>query len=315
MWFEGESSPRNIIATLASLITAVDESLSPPAPLWENISSNVGSTLNDDGYVFRSRGSSGKDTILVTLKNAWIGNGAIENSFSAGPTFGVVESYLPNETNGQNGSFSSYKLSELLRLAVNTSWYNINADNYRFKYTLSVTKDRIIITIRTNRPGQGTTYADTATIRNVLYAGLIKRYADEKGSGAVTLLSSYASQNNAYNSARTLKNLQNTGNGLYSFNNGFVVENNRGFGGRLMIAVPMPLYNNVEGVRGELDGVLTTVHKPLDGPTKSTPEDAYVLIDGKEYLCVVKPFFNQWSLSDNFSSRSGVSQALFIEKV
>ena len=70
MYFEGKCTAAKLIPSIVQHITeATDEAGNR---LWEMVSSNIGvrdNTHTDDGWVFKSSGSTGQDDIIIGFSN------------------------------------------------------------------------------------------------------------------------------------------------------------------------------------------------------------------------------------------------------
>ena len=308
MWFEGSVLMKDFPARLAELMQTVPYGSSEP--MWNMVSSNVGQTLNDDGYVFHSQGTSGRDSIYVGVKNAMTaGSDANPNlNWHLGHRFFIVENYNPSTTTGANGTFNNL-LHCGHRYHIVDDWNNSSYSTMVLHYRISITKDRVIITT-----SNGVALTRNESIRAFTYLGLMKRYSEELDSTASVIATNYDYPSNNYGWIRSLRNKQLVSGGIYTpkYRNFINDAIYKGWGGKFF-ATHIPLHASAEGYRGELDGVLVTpYHYDLSAQGRNVPENGYVTIEGKEYLSLYKPQYHQ-NRNNNFDENT-VAYAFLIEK-
>ncbi|MGM7682849.1 hypothetical protein ACSVDA_11915 [Cytobacillus sp. Hm23] len=300
MWFEGEVRVVDFPAKFAEILQTIPEG--EDEPLWEMISSNVGETVDDDGYVFYSKGTSGEDNIYIGVQTDFP-----DVNWYFGHRFFITESYIPSDEPNTNGEWGRY-ITERHRYHNDSTYARVTEETAKIFYQISVTKDRVIIVTNNILP-----ITDVNRINPVTYLGLIKRYSNEPDSSAGCIATSYGADKNYFNSVRLLRSRQKVFAPVYNvrYSNTFEISTGRkGYGGKFL-ATNIPLTYSVEGFRGELDGMLVTnFTSDYQGPI--VPNNGYVLIDGKEYLCVYKPEYHL-SVHDNFNE-DRKKYAYFIEK-
>jgi hypothetical protein len=303
MWFEGDTTADKMPELLKSILEqATDET---GQPMWRFVSSNIGTSPTDDGYVFYSKGSSGKDNLYIGFKNAYE-SGA--TSWHLGHRYFVTDSYQPSSTASQNGTFGD-TLTDGFRYHENSTTTGVTKENHYLRYGINVNKDRVIIAICN-------AFIGPSRVRNVLYLGLIKRYSNEIDSSAMTVVSLYTkstTDNNSPSSVRMLRDGAQRNGGTYEVLNVNHQPTNaqRGWGKRF-IANPILLSTSMEGVRGEMDGLLQVFYSGGTGSTgPNVPLEGDVVINGQPYLCLVRI---SSSLADNLAP-AAKSHAYFIPKV
>lgn len=159
MFVSGRCLLHEFPQVLKEIVTSPSDPNDPASPpMWSMISSNIGTTLNDDGYVFFSQGSDGNQEIYVGIKNALH---ATSSSWYWGYRVFVAEKYTPASTQGQNGTFSNVLYDGMAVASGAISGYN--ETNFPIDYWVHVTKDRIVFAV-TGVPRMN-------NIRNVIYLG------------------------------------------------------------------------------------------------------------------------------------------------
>lgn len=285
MWFEGTVLMKDFPERLAQLMQTVPPGASEP--MWRMVSSNIGTTVTDDGYVFHSEGTSGKDSIYVGVKNA-MADGNTRNKYSMGHRFFIAENYTPDNQMGVNGVFNNL-LYTGHSYAHQDNWNGSDYDTYILQYRISITKDRIIL-ITSN----GVAVSRAECVRGLSYLGLMKRYSDELDSTACVIATNYSYPSNSYANIRVLRNKQLVAGAYYAPKYSAFLNANglKGWGGN-SLATHIPLHSDTEGYRGELDGMLVTSYmNAVDGLGRSLPEEGFVTIEGKEYFCVYKTYYH-----------------------
>jgi len=308
MWFEGFVRYLDLPQTLNSLITSIPQGES--SPYWTMISSNIGTKLTDDGYVWYSKGSSGKDNIYIGMKNAFYASDQ-----SKGFQVFVYENYIPNVTPGQNSNQPvGLNMINANMNTMNISLGGSDSSKYGVFYYLSVTRDRIILTIRfpvsIHDRFVDTTNNGYALI-NTTYMGLIKRYSDEANSTGVTLATTHDVNANIY-LIRLLRGADGTPYQQYSPSYRYYTyaTDYKSWGGDLLV-VPNALYLENEGYRGELDGMLFACSFISYAYSMGTPIFSNVQVNGKDYLLITRSNSEQGQ-QDNFSA--GGQYVMLIEK-
>lgn len=308
MWFEGITTPKEFFGVLRDAITSAtvpvtneDGTISQVAP-WTMVSSNVGSTTADDGYVFHSKGSSGKDSLFLGFTNAY------HSSWNVGPQFFVAENYDPSTIADTNGVFTN-RLHESFWLHETTSWGGATEDKMPLKYFISVNADRVII----GAMNVGFSH-DPVRYRPLIYLGLMKRYSEERDSGAALIASTNGDVQNSYNWFRVLKDPRGNQNVRYMvetepIQSSFLPS----YGTHNFQAFPIPIYNTlgIEGVRGEMDGMLIVRHASTS-VGRNMIRDGKVMVNGEEYQALTKLYYSQ-SKHNNFGP-STTDYTLLIKK-
>ena len=304
MWFEGSVLAKEFPARLVELMQTT-----PPGesePMWSMISSNVGSSLSDNGYVLHSTGTSGQDDIFIGVKNDFHHS----SYWHYGHRFFIAENYIPAASEGTNGELTN-ELYCGHRYHFSDNWGGTSVNTLIIDYKISVTKDRVIITTFNN-----VSLTRTESMRTLTYLGLMKRYSHETDSTASVIATNYDTQNNAYNSIRVLRNKQLVVGDSYNPRyTGFLQLYGLKGWGKKFFATHIPLHHSSEGYRGELDGMLVAAYSnDLSYQGRTLPEYGTVTIEGKEYLCLHKPY-QHGSMHNNFDhGGSSYSYAYLIEK-
>ncbi|MGA4519179.1 hypothetical protein ACPA0F_18135 [Solibacillus silvestris] len=301
MWFEGSVLMKDFPLRLSQLMQTV-----PPGesePMWRMVSTNIGSSLTDDGYVLHSLGTSGKDSIFIGVKNALtLGN------WSRGHRFFIAENYTPGTATGVNGTFQNVVFNGQ-RYHWDDNWGGSTIDTLVLNYSISITKDRVIFVTSNN-----VALSRTESVRAFTYLGLMKRYSEELDSTASVIATNYDVNYNNYGSIRALRNKQlHAGPGYTPKYQRFLQDYGlKGWGNRFL-ATHIPLHLPTEGYRGELDGILVASYSnDAAGQGRTLPEHGSVTINGKEYLCVYKSYYHG-SMHNNFDSNT-TSNVYLIEK-
>lgn len=298
MWFEGITTPSEFKNVLINALQTV-----PPGestPMWTMVSSNVGTTESDDGYVFYSSGSTGTEELYIGFK---VPMKADALSFDGGHLFFIAENYQPGNM-GANGTFTNV-ISEYFRIWPPTGKYGDNPASLPLQYYFSITRDRVILVVK---PVYHDEYAHF-----ILYLGLIKRYFPESDKWASIIATSHARQHNYRDSMRVLRTLAgDTGQILRYYGLSF----NRIDSSTLSAAYvngpfATPIVVGENGfARGELDGILVSPYTT----NLKVPKFGTAVINNKEYLILHKPY-RQYSQHSNFISYSGSdNHTYFIEK-
>lgn len=299
MWFEGVTTPEEFPELLKDLMTTI-----PPgkaSPMWQMVSSNIGDTVDDDGYVFYSKGESGEDELYIGIKNAYS-----TTSWCYGHRLFIAESYVPSDTVGTNGAFTNVQY-EALRYHYDNTWGNVDQYRLPLRYGISVNRDRVIITLRADR-----THHNTHRVRSLMYLGLPNRYSDEADSTASLIATNYCYHYNYNNRIRTLKTKKRYEGSYYNvYHNETMPYVGRSHWSPHFMAMPVPIHRTDEGVRAELDGLLISdyyeeyhgVNLPLEGD---------VVINGKPYLAIQKNY-NHMGYHCSFDTNNR-HKVYFIEK-
>lgn len=253
MWVEGRCKAKDFPSVIKENLTTIPVGQS--SPLWEQISSNIGTTANDDGYVFHSKGTSGVDNLYIIIKNAELTDSSIGHNIL------VTDKYIPNTTDGQNGTIGD-TLSEQIRYDQTDNFNGANMkDQFMIWYGISITKDRVIIVIR-----NPLSIGYTNGFVEVIYAGLINRYSKEVDSSAISLVTTHSAVGDYR--WRMLRNKLQQTNAIYDLTYRDMLDigmtgsqNGRG-SNNTMFTTPSLLYNSTEGIRGEVDGMLFSVGFP-----------------------------------------------------
>lgn len=145
MFFEGRCTLRQLPVRIRDAVLAVDNSLLTPAPLWEMVSSNVGTLKTDDGYVFRSQGTDGKSNIVWGIKSEVDGFFYGGSSWTYGYRLFMAKDYTPGAA-GVNGTFGS-NITHGTVVATNQI-SGVYADTISLRYWISVKKDRVLLAYR-----------------------------------------------------------------------------------------------------------------------------------------------------------------------
>jgi len=145
MVFEGLTSPNKFIDLIRECLTSND--LKTGLPYWKELKSNVGTTYDDDGYVFQSKGSSGEENIIIGFMPPTIGYDKLSlNRWDYGNAFFVCDSYTPSNVNGVNGTFIGRRYFPIPLARNNAELSNSYSRNDNIlKYFINVNSDRIII--------------------------------------------------------------------------------------------------------------------------------------------------------------------------
>jgi hypothetical protein len=277
MWVEGYCFSKDFPSTMEKHLTTIPSGQSEP--LWQSVSSNVGGTSSsDDGYVFYSKGTSGKDNIYINVKNYYNGLWTDAHKIS------VTDSYTPNEVQGQNGKFGTL-LTDNLRYHYDKTYNGTSMEDHTIWYGMSITKDRVIIVIR-NPMSVGFVHGVVFT----MYLGLINRYSNEIDSSAISMASSHNNNTGSAYNLRVLRNKQFQTNVQYELTHRDMLyssfgtrSSGRAFGNKMYVT-PALVHHNVEGIRGEIDGMLFGVG--TNDPLQRPPYFARVEIEGKKYIMV-----------------------------
>ncbi|MGA4519178.1 hypothetical protein ACPA0F_18130 [Solibacillus silvestris] len=139
MYVEGKCLAKNLVPSIVKHIT--DATDATGNKLWEMISSKVGvrtSSVYDDGWVFKSKGTSGNDNLIIGFPNGQRNN----SSWLFGNGVFVAIDYQKG-ADGENGKFTGKQEQSMPLFGLD--WNGYSPDNLPMRYYLSITKDRVII--------------------------------------------------------------------------------------------------------------------------------------------------------------------------
>jgi hypothetical protein len=304
MWFEGTCLPAQFPSVLASAMTT--------STFWTNISSNVGTTINDDGYVMCSTGSRGTDNIYIRFENAFYDSA----NWFYGQLFSITEQYTPSSTSGVNGTFHSNTRSETLVYSdVDDTFGDGTKQNIKIDYKISVLADRVIIMVDNRK--RTTFQSSTGAIRNLMYLGLFERFYDELDSSACIIAATNANLNKTNNGLQVLRTMSRYTDQFASTQNqtgwssGLLVYNpNMGVTNPSRVECVRELYVYVnsslskEMIRGRLIGIYngglnyqySTTYKK-----NNLPDFGYIKINGEDYFSFAKNLLNQGGFVNNIA--------------
>jgi len=162
------------------------------APFWQMVSSNVGTSTSDDGYVFQSTGTNGSRNIIIGIKSEVNGFYVAPTSLSGGFTVFVSNNYTPG-TPGTNGKFGNEYFVDGTSFIYNNNFNRFIFNTLQLSYYVSVKKDRVIIAYTNN-------IVDTNNNRtNVIYMGAPTWVKDFSADGNILgMTSSQSLTSNGY---------------------------------------------------------------------------------------------------------------------
>jgi hypothetical protein len=303
MWFEGTCKVSDFPSVLTKNLTTIP--VGQTTPFWEMVSSNIGNLNSDDGYVFHSKGTSGKDSLYIGIKA-----NEVTNHYNGVDIF-VTDRYTPSDVQGQNGLFGDL-MTDTLRYDSAHNFNGVNTPDkfYTIWYGMSVTKDRVIIVIRNPIAiGHGN------GMSQVTYMGLISRFSNEIDSSALALITTHSDTNN-YN-PRILRNKQQQVGTYYSLTYRDMLDihmgsnqNGRGSNNTMFVS-PALVYLNDEGFRGQIDGMLFSVGYP--NSTHIPYLFKKVKIGEKNYLMLSFPSGYQNAKYSKFAGNENSEYSIFVE--
>lgn len=283
MFFEGTCKYIDLPETFHAAMTSIPSG--ETTPLWQMVSSNIGNTISDNGYVFHSKGSEGKHDIYVGLHKAFYagGNTTGHSGYHQGWRFFKADGYTPAATADTNGTFENYVYNGMPLAA---SSYNYRAETLDVKYLININKDRVILYVE---PVTG----DTNFFPNMMWAG--RPEAFDSRDTEFNILGfmrderfNYHSNVRASGDQYGVKGIDTTDSVHYDVN----TENNRLNG----VMLPATIYlGNRNTYRGKVDMLVL----PQDGTLRK--KDTY-MIGTKEYVGIEFPYLNY--KYNNFSRES-----------
>lgn len=292
MYFEGVCFLREFPVRIKELVTTVDNSLAIPAPLWEMVSSNVGTDKAHDGYVFHSDGTDGKSNIVWGVKAEQNGFYSSYSDWRHGYTLFAANSYSPGDP-GVNGTFSNY-ITHAMPIWYSRDQTDYTPDSLPLRYWISVKKDRVILAYRPE-------VRSTDTRINYHYIGQPARLFDTRdhvttlGTAFMTATSDLITgplANNVIWVSRDRAFSENAAHHTLAWMNPVV---NRVFGGRIMPSKPL-LRDGVH-LRGIMDYYLL----PQDGRFRQVDR---VTISGVDHVALE---INYIQTMEQYQSGQGTS--------
>jgi hypothetical protein len=169
MFFEGKCTATALIPTIITAMTTInpDDNL----PYWENVSSNIGASKTDDGYVLHSNGSNGDNEIYIGFKPSnvyWHSRNRLDYGF----VYFTGNKYKPNPVQGLNGTFEEYHDGSMpIIRAGSEPFLGFALENIPMKYMINVNKDRVIIAYWCEMK-------TSESLQNVIYLGTPPVLAD-----------------------------------------------------------------------------------------------------------------------------------------
>lgn len=162
MFIEGKCTAKALIPIIISALTTVNPD--DGQPYWKNVSSNIGSSKSDDGYVFHSKGSSGTNDIYIGFKPPsvyWRNSDKLDYGY----IYFTGNKYVPNPVQGLNGTFEEYH-DECMPIIKTESQpvLGFTDDTIPMRYLINVNKDRVII-------GYWCELKSPLSYQNVIYIG------------------------------------------------------------------------------------------------------------------------------------------------
>lgn len=299
MYIEGKCNLKSFVPDIVRHITdAVD---SRGGKMWEMVSSKVGvvnTTNSDNGWVFKSQGSSGKDNLIISFSNGQrhtaVGNWVWGNEV------GVATDYTPGAP-GENGTFTG-KLIDGMPI-VQTSWSDYSADNTPVRYFMSITADRVIIAYLAD-------IVHSYSRSNLIYLGKPVVTGAENDPGCV-LATALSYDYNAPGIIRmTNPDLANTGTMDIYNARAEIGDQARGWGGRLFPS-QIVLHKSVLG-RGGQRGLLDLFVVKQDGQFRKIDN---VTIGSTEYFAFELPSSNvvgSTGYNNNFCPANSLNTHMYL---
>ena len=140
MYIEGTCVAENLVPSIVQHLKDATDNMGNK--LWEMVSSNVGERIAaspNDGWVFKSKGSSGKDNLILGFSNG--PKYSQSYNWVLGNAMFVASDYKPGVP-GSNGKFTN-QLSQAMPIFAQ-DWNGYSEKNLPMRYFLSVTADRVI---------------------------------------------------------------------------------------------------------------------------------------------------------------------------
>lgn len=272
MYFEGRCYAVDFAQKIKELVLKPDLTMSSPQPLWEDISSNNGTSSSDNGLVFKAR--------FIDNDSVWgIKNGSFSSSyFYLGPEIFVASRYKPG-TPGLNGTFSKY-----YNMSMVLAGYGVpnSLNNLPIRYWISVKRDRVIIAYKSE-------IQHTSSRTNVIYVGQPAEYhlPTDKGFVLGAALGNRES-GNGINDSSLLGRIGMTGDyfntDVIQMDVGYVIPQTNKTWGTHVYPHPINLYyNNTSVDSGGVRAALDLLVLRQDGKLRAVDN---VFIGGKDYLAI-----------------------------
>lgn len=268
-FYKGSEKRITLVDKLVELLTKTPTGAGQP--YWEKIGSG---TFENEGYIIRSSGKSGRDEIIVRFK---------KTADTRMVVMSAIEKYVPNEILGLAGTISGE--TSQANITYHLSTYNAS---FPVHYTLSFDKDKIMIILSGDKSVDGT------KVNALAWIGMPERLAPEvdtsngavtiacsKNASALTGTSSVVNQSVARNIRDRSKN-ENTYIRLISVSSKF----NRTYGWGDVVLLSKILLEDadgVEGVRGIMEGIHPIYQDPLNPDFKDGDE---ITQGSKRYIVV-----------------------------
>ncbi|WP_422661730.1 hypothetical protein ACK8P5_25590 (plasmid) [Paenibacillus sp. EC2-1] len=237
-YYQGSEVSSKLIDTLIQKLTSIPEGAIEP--FWKSIQSG---SYADEGFVLRSKGSSGKDNIIIRIKG-------ILNY--VGLTVSILEGYTPNPVQGLVGVVTNE-----IPIAVQYTTSSTYGSNIPVNYWLSFDKDKIMLLVAGS-------INISSTYKNFVWAGMPERLSEESDSTAVTLavsnfshtLADAASTTNGFSGiVKMLRNRKQEISQKVHQKSMMISVKNIGWGDCFILPDIFLEHGSDEGVRAKLPGV------------------------------------------------------------
>lgn len=300
MFIEGKCFANEFPVKIKEAVMSLDDSMATPQPFWNMVSSNVGETTSDDGYVFHSRGKDGDLDLFWGIKSEVNGFDYSKHQWNYGYRIFACSDYTPSGTSGTNGEFKDY-IYEGTPFLLEESWSGYQAHNCPIKYWISVNHDRVIIAYKCEVRHD---YART----NVIYVGRPQVTFNPNDRGML-FGSALGYRHNSHGSHRAI-GYENSNIGTETMHSRSDIPHvNKSWGGKLLPATIFS-YTNHGGHRGILDMLILK----QDGTIRSIDN---IKVGTTEYLGLEIPYRQNMDgtwYHNNFTNQSWTT-VLLIPKV
>lgn len=240
MYFEGNCLLRSLPVKIKEAVLSSDLSSPTPAPLWEMVSSNVGTQNTDDGYVFQSVANRNGHKVVFGIKSEVNGFDDPNYPLEYGYRVFLADKYTPGAA-GVNGQFDNYIKERLPVVGNSISGYGV--DTLPLRYWISVKRDRVIVAVKTDMNHAQTRF-------NIAYFGRPQIYFDPTDVGVILGVGAA----NEYNYGSFVRMIAGPVGVRAMSIKGSVVTQNKVWGGQVY---PSRLFlqgaSNLPGYRGVLD--------------------------------------------------------------